>query len=234
MKVSLNLKPCKVPDTLATVGEVITFVESNRLAEGHGLNRIILDGNVLELEDEQAQSDTPVDSVELIEFYSARPIDLTIEGLAFAAELLPSLGDELEAAAADLRSANLEDGLMKLGECLGYIDWYMVVVNAAHIIITTQDPNMQTAVAPGQDIEDLSPEADFSRDQMPASGPELKTFASRENLRQKLKDMEAVQQNKDHLLLADLVEYEILPIVKLWNSETASILKLVQMESNRA
>jgi len=230
MKVSLNLKPCEVPSDLKTVGEVIAHVENHKLAEGHGLNRIILDGEILEFEDEQAVAEKPVAEVELLEFYSARPVDMAIEGLTYAIELLPSMAEDLAGIAQDLRSANLEEGLLRFHECLGYIGWYVTLVNAAQQIITTHDPNLQFL-----DLSDeATPETDLSQVQPPADGPELKTFASRENLRQKLKDMEAVQENKDNLLLADQIEYEILPIVKIWADEVPVLLKQVQAEAGMA
>ena len=184
----------------------------------------------LEFEDEQAVAEKPVAEVELLEFYSARPVDMAIEGLTYAIELLPSMAEDLAGIAQDLRSANLEEGLLRFHECLGYIGWYVTLVNAAQQIITTHDPNLQFL-----DLSDeATPETDLSQVQPPADGPELKTFASRENLRQKLKDMEAVQENKDNLLLADQIEYEILPIVKIWADEVPVLLKQVQAEAGMA
>ena len=231
MNVSLNLKPCDIPADLATVGEVIAYVENTRLVEGHSLNRIILDGEILELEDERALANKPVAEVEMLEFYSARPVDMTIEGLTFAIELLPGMAEDLETIAQDLRSANLEEGLLRFHECLGYIAWYVTLVNASHRIITSHDPNLQFEDLAG---ESSSPESDLSQVQPPPEGPELRTFASRENLRQKLKDMESVQENKDNLLLADQIEYEILPIIRIWGDEVATLLKLVQSEAGMA
>jgi hypothetical protein len=233
MKVSLNLKPCAVPEDLATLHDVIVFVEKERVPQGQGLIRIVLDGEILEDEDERERAGEPVSGIEVLEFYSARPIDLIAEGLGFATELLPSLAEDLGQSTKDLRSGNIQDGLSGFAEALSYVGWYIRIVESAYEILVELDPSLSGQVASIQSAEGDSPEEELSR-VTSIDGPELRTFASLENLRQKLNDIMAAQQNQDTVLLADMIEYEMLPIIKLWIEEVPTILKMVERETGTA
>jgi hypothetical protein len=233
MKVSLNLRTREVPPELNTLQDVIAYIEQQLVAEGQTITRILLDGETLEEEDERSRGDTPVAEINIVEFYSARPIDLTVEGLGFATELLPGLADDLHTSAVQTRSGNLQQGLATFAECLEYLGWYVRIVESAHEILTQRDPGFQARAGDGDGGCAESPEEELSQ-VTSETGPELRTFASRENLRQKLEDIINVQRNQDTVLLADMIEYELLPIVKIWMSEVATLLKLLERESGTA
>lgn len=231
MNVSLNLKPVEVPEEHQTLGAVISYIESGQLPAGQVLHRIVLDGEVLEEVDEQAKQDLPVSEIEMLEFYSARPIDLTLEGFNFATEILPSLAEDLQTTAADIRSGNIEEGLNKFGECLSYIGWFITLSNSALEILGR---GRQQLAEQQEDITEATREAEFSHEPPPEQLAGIKTFASMENLRQKLNDLETVQRNQDTVLLADLLEYELLPIVRLWESEAPQVRQMLEQEKASA
>ena len=231
MKVSLNLKPVEVPGDLTCLREVIDFVEEHRLKAGEVLTRILLNGDELDEEQEMLQGASSVSGIEVLELHSARTIDLAREGLEDAAQLLPSLAEDMPQVAAELRGGNVRDGLEMFSACVEVISWYVSLISAVDIIFRRSDPGFR--VDPAANSDELTPEADFSA-LAAEEGPELKTFASIENLRQKLLDVEQAQNNNDTLLLADLVEYELMPIVQIWGGEVPVLLRKVNREGGTA
>lgn len=233
MKVSLNLKPCSVPDELATFLDLLTFVERERIPSGQVLTRIIVDGTELDEEEERAEYAKPLSDLGVVEFYSARTLDLAREGLQDATELLPSLAEDLPAVSAELRGGKLSEGLAMFSKCVEVLSWYVGLVTALDAIFRPADPSFRLDPAGARSPEDLSPEDDLTGLTV-EDGPELRTFASVENLRQKLLDIEDAQENNDTLLLADLIEYELLPIVQIWVQETPMLLAKVNREGGSA
>ena len=222
-----------MPQNLNTLLDIIEYMEQGGgLPGGHVIKHIILDGEDLDAEAEQANLDKPVGEIELLEFHSARPVDIAVEGMNDATQLLPSLAEDLASVATDLRSGNVQDGLIKFGVCADIINWYIGLINPVDIIFSQVDPSFRLR----EDLDendDLSPEAELG-DISADAGSEMRTFASVENLRQKLIDVERAQRNVDTLLLADLVEYEILPIINIWVDEAPILLKKVERESGAA
>jgi hypothetical protein len=233
MKVSLNLKPLQVPDKLETLLDVIDYMEQQGgLPEGHVIKHIILDGQDLDEQAEQENLSKSVKEIELLEFHSARPVDIAIEGLQAATQLLPSLAEDLAVVAADLRSGSVQDGLLKFSICADIINWYTSLISPLDVIFSQLDPSFRLRIDL-DDSDEHSPEAELGRISKDES-TEMRTFASVENLRQNLMEVERAQRNADTLLLADLVEYEVLPIVNIWVAEVPLLLKKVERESGSA
>ena len=143
--------------------------------------------------------------------------------------MLPALESELPVVASELRGGNIRDGLLMFDRCLELISQYADIVNAIDGIYRRNDPSFR--LLPSADAPTDDNEADFDTDKLsPNPDNELRTFASIENLRQKLMSIEQAQSNGDNLLLADLIEYEIQPIVALWNSELPALNGRVQRD----
>jgi hypothetical protein len=233
MKVSLNLKPCEVPEDLETFQDVVQFVERERIPSGEVITRIVCDGDELDEEREKHFRDTETGQISMLEFYSRNTIDLAQEGLTDANELLPSLAEDLPLVAVELRTGNVAEALAMFSKCVEIISWYVSLITAVDVIFSRTDPGFRLDPTTARTAEDLAPEADLTG--LTAEvGSELRTFASIENLRQKLIDIEQAQSNNDALLLADLIEYELMPIIKIWMGEVPILLNKVNREGGRA
>lgn len=213
MLVSLNLKPVQVPDGLATFGDLIRFIESERIPQGQVITQVLLDGRELSEQDELVAGVTPCAGIGKVDLFSARAIDLAQEGLADATRLLPELAQDLPAAAAELGSGDVETGLERFSSSMEVISWYVNLVSAVDDIFHGSNGEMKPGYG-GADGE-LSPEESLDI-ALEDNDESLVTFASVENLRQKLLDVNHAQEKNDTMLLADLIEYEILPIVRIW------------------
>jgi hypothetical protein len=232
VKVTLNGNPCEVPSGVASFGDLVFFVEQQRLPPGEVLTVIALDGAELDEAEENAAASRPCSELEQVDFFSAEPLELAREGLEDAAELLPSLGADLPEVAAALRSGKVTEGLEMFSPCLEVVDWYVTLLRALDTLLGRHDPAFRINPDTARDADDLSPEVDGTSLTTDSDG--WRSFASVENLRQKLVDIELAQEQNDHLLLADLLEYELLPIVQIWSEESPSLLHRVNTESAEA
>ncbi len=233
MKVSLNLKPCDIPEGIETIGEVIAFVELERVPHGQVVTNIVLNGDNLDDAAEAIHGSKPISECEMLEFYSSRVTEIIKEGVNDATQLLPSLVADLPLVAIELRSGRVQDGIEMFGQCIEIISWYVNLISRVDEISRQADPSFRINPASAKPSEDTEIGADLTA-LTAAEGNELKTFASFENLRQKLIDVEQAQANDDTLLLADLIEYEIVPIVQIWVDEVPVFNAKVSREGGTA
>lgn len=233
MRLSLNLKPCPVPDDIDTFQQLLQYLEEERVPAGQVITRIVVDGREWDEEEELHKSGVVPSAYEMIEVYSSRTIDLAKEGLNDAMELLPSLAEDMPLVAAELRGDNVRDGLEMFGRCIEVISWYVSLITACDVIFGRSDPGFRIDPNAPRSPEDMSLDADLTALTV-EEGPEMRTFASVENLRQKLLDVERAQENHDTVLLADLIEYELLPIVRIWIDEVPVLLAKVSREGGTA
>jgi hypothetical protein len=111
------------------------------------------------------------------------------------------------------------------------LSWYVSLISAVDAVFTRNNPQFRMADPELDEAEELGAELDGAAMD---NAPELRTFASVENLRQKLLDVERAQERNDHLLLADLLEYELLPIIEIWVTEAPQLLGKIRRESGVA
>ena len=233
MKASLNLKPCEVPAELTTVGDLVAYVEKERVPHGQVVTHIILDGENLDEGREVQFASKLLSECEMVEFYSARVADIIKEGLNDATQLLPSLAEDLPAVAIELRSGQVQNGIEMFGQCIEIISWYVNLISRVDEIHRQSDPSFRINPASVKSPDDQDLGSDLTA-LTAEEGTELRTFASFENLRQKLIDVEQAQANDDTLLLADLIEYELVPIVAIWVKEVPIFNAKVSREGGTA
>jgi hypothetical protein len=233
MRVSLNLKPCLVPEDIASFKELLAFLELERIPAGQVITRIIVDGEEWDQDAEAEHADAVPNNYNMIEVASSRTIDLAKEGLTDANELLPSLAEDMPLVAAELRRDDVRDGLEMFSRCIEVISWYVSLITACDVIFGRSDPGFRIDPAATRNPEDMSLDADLTALTV-EEGPEMRTFASVENLRQKLLAVERAQENNDTILLADLIEYELLPIVNIWIEEVPVLLSKISREGGTA
>ncbi len=233
MKLSLNLQYCEIPAGCESFGELVQYMEEQGIPADEAITRIIVDGHAVDTQTELDMSARPLGEFGIIEFYSARTLDLAHQSLQDATSLLPALQANLPEVARKLRGGDTRDGLLMFDRCLEIISHYVGLVNTMEGIYRRIDPSFR--LLPSADAPTDDNETDFDMEKLnPNPDNELLTFASIENLRQKLLSVEQAQGNGDGLLLADLIEYEILPIVNIWNEELPALNGRVQRENAKA
>jgi len=231
MQVSLNSEPIKTPAGLNTVGEVVRFVETDVLPRQHVITKVVMDGE--EVTNQLGDGDAfRREAAECrLEIFSARAIDVAKKGLVDATRLLPVLVDELPEASQELTGGMVEAGLNRFSRCMESISWYVNLLSAVEYILS--DEGFAGTESAGLESEELSPE-DPAPGAWSGQDDGLMSFASVENLRQKLLDVQSAQYTNDTDLLANMIEYEILPIVQIWVRELPSIVSRVSRMGNLA
>lgn len=237
MRASLNLRPCDPPEGLETFDDLVAWVERSQLPGGHVLTRILLDGAELDEQGEVDAAPRPLSGIGMVEFHSARTLDLARDGLEDALDLLPALCEDLAETAGELRAGDPRVGLEMLYECTGILDWYVSLLSAID----------QLYIRAGQPLDDYEGDGaaegglgaaeglrnfDGAADDHGLRG--LQSFSSIENFRRKLIEIEAAESKQDLLLLADLLEYELAPLVKLWERELPALRARMQLEGGEA
>src|SRR5688500_6864873 len=185
MQVTLNDKPIDVAVACATLQDLLAWIEEEKLARGHVITVIEIDGEELDDESEQDALLRSCSEISSVAFQTARAVDLAREGLEQAVELLPTLTDALRESAKLLRDGHTASGLDLLYECLGHVEWYIGLIAALDIYFSE--------LTPDTDDELMGDTPLTNRISVPGGLPlrgagdqgfgELRTFASLENLR---------------------------------------------------
>jgi hypothetical protein len=233
MNLSLNLQSLTTPTNCSTFEELVAFVENESVPAGEVITRIVVDGEDIDEDRELELMSEPLGTISKVEIYTEKTIDLARQGIADARELLPALAEDLPYVSTELRSGNIRDGLELFGRCVEVLSWYVSLVTALDILFRRVSAGSELETEQATTAEELSPDdalAGYELDER----LEPRTFASVENLRQKLLEVERAQGSNDAALLADLVEFELLPIVNLWNDELPLLSEVVRMEGASA
>jgi len=233
VKVSLNLRPCDYPEQTSTFGELVEHVERECVPQGQVLTQIILDGRNLDQQEENESGTVPLEQIGSVEFFSARISEIVREGLSDATQLLPSLMEDLPVVAAELRHGEAAEGIEMFGQCIEVISWYVNLISRMDEFYRQSDPSFRMDPSATRGPDDFGLEADFTGLTL-EDGPELRTFASFENLRSKLIDVEQAQAHDDLAEIADLIEFQILPIIDIWVREVPVFNAKVSREGGSA
>jgi hypothetical protein len=170
--------------------------------------------------------------VQRVAFRTTRAVDLAREGLEQAIELLPQLADALKDSAHLLRKGDTASGLDLLYECLGHVEWYIGLIAALDIYFSELATEGEDDLLGDARLDGRIPVPGGIPLRGSADGgtPELRTFASVENLRTRLVEAQRLQQGEELRKLADLLEHEVLPIIRLWGREAPLLLRRVARE----
>jgi len=221
LQVFLDYKPLALPEALVTVQDLLVHVQSSVLPRNRVLQHIVLDGEYLSEEGEKDSAKLRLHDYENIELHSRKVLELALEGLENARELIPAVKEDLLTSAREIRSGNVEHGLNMLHDCVLMIDWFLDLITAIESAVHREKPWLRVKgqeSAPGQDEGQRA----------------YRTFEPKEGLLEKFRDLEQAQEASDLVALADVIEYEIAPVVAVWADELPSILTQMKAETAEA
>jgi len=220
-KVMLDERGIETPTALRTVQDLLVHVQTKVLPRDRVLQHILLDGRRLSEEDEAEAHSLHLADYAKIELKSRRVLELAVEGLNSAREVIPAVAGDLVTAAGIIRAGRLEDGLLILHDCMAMIDWYLDLVTAIESTFLDERPWLkQRSYANGADSDDTV--------------RAFKTFAPKDDLGEKLQQLDVARQAQNLTALADIVEYDIAPVVAVWADELPAILAQMKAESAEA
>ncbi len=220
-KVLLDYRDLELPTALRTVQDLLVHVQTKVLPRDRVLQHIVLDGRQLSEEDEREAHSLELADYKKIELQSRRILELALEGLSSAKEVIPAVADDLKTAASLIRSGQLSDGLGILHDCLSMIDWYLDLITAIESTFHDDRPWLrQRGYANGAEGE--------------GTVRAFRTFEPKDDLGEKLQQLDLARQAHDLVALADVVEYDIAPVVAVWAHELPGILAKMKAENAEA
>lgn len=188
MKVSINGVEQEESDFKGdTLGIILDSMVSK--TPGSYIRRIWLDGKESPSDDREALQKNPSD-IDSLEVELANLKDLVATNLANALEYLKKLIPGFEQAADLFRAGNEQEANKYYLQILDGIDWFSQVVS---IIMNPDEGEMKL---PDADEDNLK--------------------ARQKKLTDLMSQMLEANQNQDWVLLADILEYEMVPFYKDW------------------
>ena len=198
--IQINGQDLKKPFEGQTLGSLLMAIRDNQLETGHFLSEVNCDGVSLNLREEEDMKDMALDSFSEIRVHSHSPETIISESLQNNDEVSEALCELLTSIAEKLRVGMIADSMTPYIECLEHVEAFLQIVN--HIQAYLVD-NGEETVAESMD----------------------------EYIRQFLEisqEMLEAQNDEDYVLLADLVEYEVVPLLQDWLEISGNIKQFLQ------
>lgn len=174
-----------------TVGEVLEEIVQNKVFGGTFISHLRLDGEDVEVDSKEARQ-TPVNKVSSLEIEISSLSSLISKNISNAEDYLKKFIPGIQKASELFHSGNEQEANKFFLKIIDGIEWFSQVVDAVVNVI-------------GDKEESLS----FNK----------KTIAERkQRMLELISQMVAANKNRDWVLLADLLEYEVLPYYKEWQT----------------
>ena len=194
----------KIPvklEGMKTFGDLLSHVESQVILFPRVLTRIFLNEDEIDEGQEVGLGGFTLDGVASLEIETANRIDLAHEALEDAQNYLPELSEILEPAARTIREGNVNDGVMAASQALEYISAFGQILDGLRS--TFQIDFAQVKIDDYTLLDKLL---------------ELNAFAG--------KILKAVE-TQDWTLFADMLEYEISPLLYQWMAVVPELVKIL-------
>ncbi|MBF0509745.1 MAG: hypothetical protein HQK57_12585 [Deltaproteobacteria bacterium] len=174
----------------ATLGDVIKVVETRFLPKGHVITIIKVNDDEISHEAEMELMPESLSGIRSLEISSADPMMLAAEGIKDAQDYIKKLITGVGEALSHYRTMNIQDGGRILIKIVEGLNWFTQIVSRS-------EPYLHIDYA--------------------SYHYQGKTLAQQfGTLHQTIMQMSEAQSRNDWVLLADLLEYELIPILQIW------------------
>ncbi len=181
-----------------SLSEVIDRLRCDRILGERVITRVKVNGQEL-LEDENGlYPDLQSDEIESLELKTGLPADMAHQGLDDAREYLQKLNPGIEKTAELFRLGEASKANEYYAHCVDGINWFIHVLEGVRQVMKL---NFQDLSFKGEPVQ-----------------------SHVEKLQQIIRQMWSVQVEEDWVMLSDLLEYELLPIMEAWKG----ILPLIE------
>ncbi|OPX22702.1 MAG: hypothetical protein B1H03_03710 [Planctomycetales bacterium 4484_113] len=218
-QVLLDRKELTVPEEVVSVQDLMVWVQSRVLPRSSVIQSVMLDGEFLSESEEHKSHRLPLSRYGRVEIASRKTVDIALDGLKNARDVLPELLQEAEAAASFFRQGDLESAYDALEKVMSVVDWYLNLVGAIDMVLVEEKP--------------------WLKHRGPEEAPEgtqreFRTFTPPHELREKFALFKTAQQEGDAMVLARLLDSEIIPLIRSWLEEIPEILEKLRAERHEA
>lgn len=199
MRITIDEREEKMKVPLeSSLGDILNRIWSERIPDDRVITRIRVNGEEL-LEDENGiYPDLPGDEIDSLELQTGVSKEMAFRGLSDAKGYLERLNPGIEETAELFRVGEDTKAHTQYGRCLDGINWFIQIVEGARQVI-------------GLDYDRIL----FNR---------VSVQSYIENLEHNIRELWHAQQEEDWIMLSDLLEYELLPMMQGWKE----ILPLIE------
>ena len=202
MKIWIDGKSRPIDTTnIRNVEELLSYVEKECIEPRRIITRVILNDVVLDEGQKIGLGAFPIGDVVSLSVETDDSLKLAYDMLEEAQEYLPLLSMLLEEAAARIREGELREGLQEAGDAIEFIEAFIVVLNSIREAFKIDFSKLQyeefTALDKERELSDIS---------------------------KKILD---AAQNQDWTLFADLMEYELSPLLYEWMAIIPELVSLL-------
>jgi len=181
-----------------SLAEVIDRLRCERILGERVITRVKVNGQEL-LEDENGlYPNMQSDEIESLELKTGLPTEMAHQGLADARDYLQKLNPGIEKTAELFRLGEESKANEYYARCVDGINWFIHVLEGVRQVM-------------GLNFQDLS-----------FKGEPVQSHVGK--LQQTIRQMWSAQVEEDWVMLSDLLEYELLPIMEAWKG----ILPLIE------
>jgi hypothetical protein len=202
-KYFLNDREIATPTNFTSIDQLLKYVEKSHLAPDIVIRRINIDGQPFELDDLSGSSVNSIENRERIELFTSTLIEVAKDSIAESLEYLSRIEMLVPSLSIKFQDSPDADAFQSLGQL--YEGFYFICLLLDKL---AKSYHIKLGEAVIQDI--------------PIQG-HLEKFISI------LKQLNECKQNGDYALIADILEYEILPGVPLWKDVFDFVSKKIAM-----
>jgi len=202
MEITINGQDTPVDtEGLTTFKDLMDYLEREHIGFPSVITRIVLNEEEIDEGQETGLGAFPIEEVASLSLLVADRLELAYEALNDSQIYLPELSTILEESAKIIREGNITTGLQNASEALEYISQFGEVLNGIRAVFHIDFAQVR--------IDDLT-----LLDKL----LELNRFAS---------DVLKAIQDENWTLFADLIEYEISPLLYEWMAVIPEIVKML-------
>ena len=189
MKLLINGKEETLTCVGKTLGDFLVHIEQGKIAQGNVIRSVKLNGQETSL-DSSITGQTLLTEIETLEMEVSTLSIIIDQNVDNADDYLIRLIPGIEKAVALFRTGNEQEANQFFINIIDGMDWFSAVLD---MILAAKEISLDTVIG-GKNIQDRQASLlDFTQQMVDAN------------------------KNKDWVLLADLLEYEILPYYKEWS-----------------
>jgi hypothetical protein len=193
-----------IPPDLTSLEQVLKLVEANHLSPRTIIRQVQVDGLPLIPEDQAACSPGRIDNREKIEIITGTLSDVAVDSIREAVTYLERVESATPSLAASFRVSPGPDSFENLKQFYEGFYWLSLL------------------------LDRLDSSFDISLESVPLGS--TNAGAHHTNLISALKAVIDAQEKRDYALIADLLEFEILPLVPVCKSLFAAVRERIVME----
>jgi hypothetical protein len=213
MQINFNHRPEEFPtDNVQSFGELMACLNKRAARDGGRILKIKLNGEDITGKDHSSLDAMPLDKILNIEVHTGDPRVLARSSLYSVADFLEKLLKELQDTADMFRLGYGDRSTQSFLRCIDGLQVFMHSLESCRRLLGLSFELL--FVPSGQ------------------QGDEITVAENRRRLFEVLDGMIEAQTNQDWILLADLLEYELVPILEDWRQIIPSILDETQNASS--